>query len=234
MRKIILGLLILFLLAVAILIFNRNIIARFVIVNGIKKASGLDIKIGSLNIGLPSVTVSDLKIYNPAGFKDPILADIPRIYFDFDLPAFFKNKINIGKFEIEVKELAAILNEEGKLNFNSLALLVPKSGKGKPPEIKINELKVKIDKVTYKSNFSAIGMKAMEFNPNINETFHDVTDPSKITAEILHRILSRAGIQRFAGFDLQKAARGKITETTGAIKGALDEAGKDLEKIFSK
>lgn len=233
MKKIGIALLIIFVLGLGMIILNRNIIARFIIVNGIKKTSGLNVEIGRLNIGLPSVEISGLKIHNPPGFNQPVLADIPKIYFDFDLPAFFKNKVYILKFEIEVKELNIILNEKGKLNVNSLALLAPKPGKGKPPEIKINQLKIKIDKVVYKGYLPAIGVKSMEFNPNINETFHNVTDPSKVTSEIMQKVLSRIGIEKFAGFNIQVAAQNSFKEAGAVIQDTLDNTGKNLKKIFS-
>jgi len=233
MKKIWITLLVIFGLVLAVIIFNRNIIARFIIVNGIKKTSGLNVEIGRLNIGLPSVEISGLKIHNPPGFKGPVLADIRKIYFDFNLPAFFKNKVYILKFEIEVKELNIILNEKGKLNVNSLALLVPKPGKGKPPEIKIDQLKVKIDKVVYKGYFPAMGAQSMEFNPNINETFHNVTDPAKVTSEILQKVLSRIGIEKFSGFNIQGAAQNPFKEAGLAIQDTLDNTGRNLKEIFS-
>lgn len=51
MKKIIIGLLLISISGLAIVIFNRNILARFIIVNGIKKACGLGVNIESLNSG---------------------------------------------------------------------------------------------------------------------------------------------------------------------------------------
>lgn len=223
MKKIIVGFIVVLILGLTLVIFNRNLLARFIIVSGIKKTCGLGVNIGSLTIGLPNVSISELKIYNPPGFKDRLLADIPEVYVDFDLPAFFKNQVHLGKLNLEIKELAVILNEEGKLNVNSLALLIPKPGAGKPPEIRIDTLALKIGKVVYKGYFPIVGAKAKEFNPHIDETFHDVTNPSKVAAQILQRILSQIGIENLANFDV-----------TGKTREAVGEAGKQAQEAAEK
>ena len=114
-----------------------------------------------------------------------------------------------------------VLNEHGKLNVNSLALLVPKQGSGKPPEVKIDELFVKIGKVSYQGYFPGAGVKTMEFDPNINETFHDVTDPSKVAGQIIHSIISKIGIGSFATF-----------ADEGGIKKAMDDATTGFKGLF--
>lgn len=230
MKKIMVVLGVVIVVGLAALILNRNVLARFIIVDGIKKTTGLDVKIDRMNIGLPHVAISGLKIYNPAGFKERLMADIPEVSVDFDLPAFFKNKVHLGALKIDMKELHVILNEQGKLNVNSLALLVPKKGTGKPPEVKIDTLKLKIGKVVYGGDFSFVGVKSMEFDPGIDETFHDVTNPSEVAAQILRRILARIGIGKFASFDVTATPVQAVKE---AAQGAMDTAKEGLGRIFS-
>jgi len=238
-KKIILASLLVLILGLMIIIFNRNILARFIIIQGIKKTCGLGVNIKSLNIGLPSVSISGLSIYNPSGFKERLMADIPEIYVDFDLPAFLKNKVHLGKLKIEINEVDVILNEKGKLNVNSLSLLAPKKGTGKPPEIQIDELSLKISKVVYKGYFPVAGIKSMDFNPNIDEIFYNVTDPSKLSAQIMQRILSRIGIENLAKFGseaAQKAIEGVETEAKEAVekakKDVLEKTKQGLESIL--
>ena len=85
----------------------------------------------------------------PAGFTDKVMAQIPEIALDIDLPGIFKNKIYFKKLTLDVGEVNVVLNEQGKLNVNSLALLLPPKGTGTPPEVKIDELVVKVTKVGY-------------------------------------------------------------------------------------
>jgi hypothetical protein len=234
MKKIVIAVALVLFLGLIVTIFNRNILARFIVIHGIKKTCGLGVHIGKLNIGLPNISISNLKIYNPPGFKDRVLADIPEVYVDFDLPAFFKKQVHLRKIKLEIKELNVILNEQGKLNVNSLALLMPKPGTGKPPEVKIDELALKINKVSYKGYFPVAGVKSREFDPNIDETLHNVTNPSKVAAEILQRILFRAGIGNFANFDVKGVAGKSVEEMGIAVEETLDKAKEGLKGIFPK
>jgi len=105
-------------IVLAIIIFNRNILARFIIIHGVKKTCGLGISIGKIDIRLPQVAIMGLKVYNPAGFKERQLANLPEISADFDFPAFFKNKVHLRKLKLEIRELDVIVNEQGRLNVN--------------------------------------------------------------------------------------------------------------------
>jgi len=208
-------------LIVMALVFGRNILARTIVVSGVKQACGLKIDIAKVDIALPKVSILGLKIYNPAGFNGEILADIPEVSLDLDLPGVFQNKIHLGKLKLHVREMNVQLNEQGKLNVNSLALLLPKQGGGKPPEVKIDELSVKIEKVSYKGYFPGAGVKAMEFNPKVDETFRDVTDPSKVAGQIVQKIISKIGVGSFSTFAAE-----------GDVKKVMDDAAKGLKGLF--
>lgn len=227
MKKVIVLVVVIVVIATAAIIFGRNILARTIIISGIKNICGVDVKIDSLDITLPNVSISGLKIYNPSGFTDKLMADIPQVYVEFDLPAFFKNKVHLTKLKLDVKETNVILNDKGKLNINSLALLIPKSDGTKPaPQIQIDELSVKIAKVVYKGYLPAVGVKSKEFNPNIDKTLHNVTEPSKVAAEIMRNILSNIGISNFAQFDVS----GEIKKAAEDIKAAAGEAVDKLKQ----
>ncbi|HOW36310.1 MAG TPA: hypothetical protein PL155_07850 [Candidatus Omnitrophota bacterium] len=233
MKKILIAGVVVVLIGLVAAVFGRNILAGMIIVDGIKKTCGLQVTIGKVDIQLPAVSIMDLKIYNPAGFKDRLLADIPLVSADFDFPAFFRNKVHLKKLALDIKEMDVILNEQGKLNVNSLALLMPKPGTGKPPEVNIDEFSIKIGKVVYRGYFPAIGVQSTEFNPNIDETLHDVTNPSAVAADILKKILSRAGISNFGSFDTGEITKtAKELETTA--KESVDKAVSGFKGMFEK
>ncbi len=229
MKNILISILVGVVIVGSALFFGRNIVAQMVVVKGIKQAAGLDIKIASVAIDLPSVSVKGLTIYNPAGFTDKVMAQIPEITLDIDLPGVFKNKIYFKNLTLDVAEVNVVLNEQGKLNVNSLALLLPPKGTGTPPEVKIDELMVKVTKVSYKGYIPVAGVQGREFDPGINETFRDVTDPSKVAVQIVQRIVAKVGVGNFATF-AEKGAMGKTVE---AVKKTMDDAAKGVKGLFS-
>lgn len=239
MKKIAISILILAVCAVIVLVAARNIIVKEAIKKGIEEAAGIKVEIKKIDIGLfkPLVEIQSLKIYNPSGFTERLMADIPQIYVDYDLAGFFKNKVHLKELKIDIKELSAVLDKSGKLNFNSLALLAPKPSGNKPPEIKIDELTLKIGKVVYKGYLSALGGTGGELNLNIEEKFRDVTDPSKLTRDILNRILSRIGISDFAKLVIPgeiTQMKQKVVEGLSSSAEEVKSTVKDLKNIFSR
>jgi hypothetical protein len=227
MKKIAISILILVICAVIVLVAARNIIVKTVIKKGIEGAAGLKVEIKKIDIGLfkPAVEIQSLKIYNPAGFTERLMADIPQIYVDYDLAGFFQNKVHLKELKIEIKEVSAVLDKSGKLNFNSLALLMPKPGGNKPPEVKIDELSLNIGKVVYKGYLPALGGTGGELILNIKETFHDVTDPLKLTRNILNSILARIGIADFAKLDIP----GEITQMKQKVVEGLSSSAEEVK-----
>ena len=254
MKKILIGSLVLILILFILVIAARNFIVQTLVTKGIEALAGVKVEMQKINIGLisPTVEISSLKVYNPSGFANRLMADIPLIYVDYDLGGFLKNRVHLNKIKIEIRELSVVLNEQGKLNFNSLAMLMPKPGGNKPPEVNIDELYLKIGKVGYKGYFSVIGAKEMEFNPNIEETFKDVTNPAQLAGDILKKILSWIGISDLAKFDIagqvadikQSASealgrsveivQSSVKEVESSAKESVDKAKEDLKKIFSQ
>jgi len=218
------------------LVIARNILARQIIIKGIKAVTGMAVDIKSINIGLvhSGISVSGLKIYNPEGFNDKLLADCPEVYCDFDLPGLFRNRVHLSQLRIDINELDIILNAGGKLNVNSLALFLPKPGGGISPEVKIDELRLKLGKVIYKGYFPAVGVKEGTFNIDIEEQFHDVTDPTRVAKDILKKILNRIGIADLANFDLKAQATQMKEQAQLAANEVMQKAKEDLKGILSK
>ena len=170
MRKILIAVIILIIFLVIVLAIARNSIVKTAIIKGLEAAVGVEVKIQDVDIGLFNsyATIKYLKVYNPAQFSDRLMADIPQIYLDYDLMGFFKNKVHLKKLKIEIKELSVVMNEKGKLNINSLAVLLLKPSGAKPPEVKIDVLVLKIGKVVSKGYLPAIGGKTMELSLNLD------------------------------------------------------------------
>jgi len=227
MKKILIAAIILIIFLVIVSVIARNSIVKTAIIKGLEAAAGVEVKIQDVDIGLFNsyATIKYLKVYNPAQFSDRLMADIPQIYLDYDLMGFLKNKVHLKKLKIEIKELSVVMNEKGKLNINSLAVLLPKPSGAKPPEVKIDVLVLKIGKVVSKGYLPAIGGKTMELSLNLDETFNDVTDPSKVAGEIFKKIISRINISDFANIDIAGA-----NKSAEEVKSAI----KDLKNIFSQ
>ena len=233
---IVIGLIIL-ILGVAI-IAGKNVIAKTAITSGVKAITGLNLSIKEMNVGLRKtvIGISELKLYNPEGFPDQLMIDVPEIFVAYDLSAFLKQDIHLQEIRLELKEFNVIRNKEGKLNLDSLkpvqsekkeqapaAEQKPAGEKQPAPKIRIDVLQLKIAKVVYKDYTQGETPSVREFNVNINERFENITDPEALVKIILHRALAKTAIANLINFDLGSLKQG--------LKDYLPDAGDLLKGI---
>ena len=261
--KILFKLVAVILVVVIALFFAKNIIAKTIISGGVRALTGLQLEIRSLNLGLPKtlVGITGLELFNPPGYADRRMVDMPRIFVDYNLGDFFKGKVHLEKVELDLKEFVVVKNERGELNIDSLkSVKAGKGGKAVPKEaggmmpMQIDVLELKIGRVIYKDYSGGTPPVVQEFNININERYENITNPYKLASLIVFRALVNTSISRLANFDLgplqdqlgktlQNA--GKMAEeiggrtlkdisttTQGAAKEAVGKAGEAIKKIF--
>ncbi|MCX5708898.1 MAG: hypothetical protein NTY14_08040 [Candidatus Omnitrophica bacterium] len=203
------------------LIIFKNIIAGNLVVQGVKKVTGLTLEIGSLDIGVfkPVVAVSDLKLFNPSGYPDKLMADLPAFYADYDLAAFLKGKVHFRQLKINLKSLEVAKNEKSKVNLEFLEALKPK-GSGPAPDIKIDKLVLDIGKVSYKDYSMSTKPTISEYNINIHETYENIDNPQSLVKIILAKALLNTRIGDLAKIDLS------------ALKNELNNVAAPVSKIL--
>ena len=232
------------------LFFGKNMIIKTSVTAGVRAMTGLKLSIRSMDIGIfkTRIGIKGLQLYNPSGFVDELMIDLPEIYVDYDLGAFMKGRTHLEEVRINLKEFIIVKNEAGELNLDSLKVVKAaeeketidegKKGETKMPELQIDVLELRIDKVVYKDYSKGTPPKVKEYNVNIDERFENITDPKTIVRLIIFKALKNTAIARLANFDLwklQKGLTGTIKKTTAmALRtpGRAIEVGKEAgEKI---
>ncbi|MDD3089550.1 MAG: hypothetical protein PHT95_06380, partial [Candidatus Omnitrophica bacterium] len=94
------------LVLVLVVSFTKDLAIRISVEKGVEAVTGLRLKLQGLSVGIirTMVDVKGLKLYNPTGFKDRVMIDIPRIYVDYDLPAIIKGNIHLPEVILEMTE----------------------------------------------------------------------------------------------------------------------------------
>lgn len=238
LKKILMGLIVSILVLVGVLLVGKNIIAKKAITSGVKLVTGLDMKIDSMNIGVMNslIGIRGLKLFNPAGFEDKLMVDLPEIFIDYDLDAFMKKQVHLEEVRLDLKEFIVVKNKDGGLNLDSLkAVQIAKEerpaekgeekpkGKGQIPEIQIDKLKLKIGKVLYKDYSKGTPPQVKEFNVNIDAEYNNITDPQALARIIVLKALANTTIANLANFDLRPLTNG--------LKGTVKDAGKIIQDI---
>jgi hypothetical protein len=133
----------LFLLAVVLIVIfflSLNSILRVLIEHNIRAQTGMDAEIGRFQLGLtePTLTIQDLKIYNPPSFGGTPFLEIPEIHLEYDRAALAERDLHFTLVRFNLGELDIVKNAKGETNIFVLGLGLPKKTRETGGE---NELK---------------------------------------------------------------------------------------------
>jgi len=223
--------------------FAKDFIIKTSVEAGVGVVTGLRISIGSFRAGILStlVDIGNLKIYNPEGFKDKVMLDMPKIYVDYDLSDIMKGTIHMTAIKIYLREFVVVKNESGQLNLDSLKVVQAEKdgGKaeakeaGKLPPIRIDVLELKIGRVLYKDYSRGGEPMTKEFNINLDERYENITDPYSIVSLIVVKAMANTSVGSMAGFDvrgLQKTIPGIL----GSAQKVATRAASEVHKTAAK
>ena len=225
---------------IIVLFFGKNMIIKTSVTTGVKAMTGLKLSIRSMNIGVfkSLIGINGLQLHNPQGFEDDLMIDLPEIYVDYNLGAFMKGKTHLEEVRLHLQEFIVVKNGAGELNLDSLKVVKAaedeKEGevgtekddgekeKTKMPDIQIDLLALKIDKVIYKDYSKGTSPKVKEYNVNIDERYENITDPQSIGRLIIVEALKNTTIARLANFDIEKLQKGLAETVRKTAEKALD------------
>ena len=137
----------------------KNTIAQTLISGAISNAAHVPVQIGSTNVRLlsASIDIKKLRVYNPSGFSDKLMMDMPQIFIDFDPSALFKGQAHFKEVKLDLKEMTVVRNKDGKMNVDSVKPTSQEkqqsrqeakpSGGQKAPKLMIDKLSISIGQV---------------------------------------------------------------------------------------
>ncbi len=222
---------------IGVLFVFRNQVVKFVVSTGVKKVTGLKLDITDLNLGIPEtvIGINGMQIYNPKGYEDRLMVDMPEIYVDYDLSAILKNDIHLKEVRIDLREMIIVKNRDGELNIDSLKIVKsaeqdqvavekekPKEEK-KKTNFRVDHLKLKIGRVVYKDYSSGPKPSIKEYDLNIDDSYDNITDPQALARLILVRALINTNIANFKIKNLQGLTADTLNMTIGELGGGVKQ-----------
>ena len=221
----------------------KGALAKAALSAGVRAVTGLRLEIRRMAVGVwkPRVMVEELRLFNPRGFVDPVMVDLPELTVDYDLGAFLRGHTHLRQLDLYLKELVVVKNEKGQLNLDSLTSVQQAHAqrgqrKAKPQPtttvtFEIDELHLRIGKVIYKDYSRGGSPMIQEFSVNIDEHYSHVTDPTALGSLIVTRALFKTTVAHLAQLDLSDLNHllEKSVDTAG---DATTEAVDLLKKIL--
>jgi uncharacterized protein involved in outer membrane biogenesis len=109
--------LILVVLVVALVLVKDSLLKAFAEAR-IRSETGLDVRIGKLEAGLlsPSVTIENLRIYNTAEFGGSPLIDLPELRLEGDGGSLASRKLHFKLVRLHLNEVNIVENKDGRTN----------------------------------------------------------------------------------------------------------------------
>ena len=103
-------------------ILSLDSIARAVAESRIREQTGLDVKIGKLEIGLlnPRLTMENFVLYNGAEFGGSPLMNIQELHMEYDRPAMRAGRLHLKLLRLNLAELQVVKSRDGKSNLDEL------------------------------------------------------------------------------------------------------------------
>jgi hypothetical protein len=226
---------------VVALVLARNQIIKAGAGATIKSISGVDMEIGTLDVGLfrPAVLIKDLKLFNPASFPEKLMMDMPELYVKYDLPSIMKGSVHLPELRVNLKEFVVVKTPTGDININSLQALQPK-GEGKPPQIQIDVMELNIGTVVYKEYRASAAPRVTEFKIDLHERYENISDPNALVGLIVSKALRNTTIAGISGTlknaeKLVGGAGGLVIQSGKKVtQGALNAADNVLNKLIGQ
>lgn len=113
--------LVLVVLVVALLLL-KDTLAKSYLESRLHGATGLETRIGRLDIGLltPTVTFDQFRLYNPPEFGGSPFLDVPELHLEYDRDAALTGRLRLRLLRVALAELHIVENHQGQRNILAL------------------------------------------------------------------------------------------------------------------
>jgi hypothetical protein len=219
-----------FLIVLVVLVLGRNMIVKLGAEIGTKAVLGIGMHIDKVNIGLFDSTfhIKGLKVYNPKGFEERLMVDLPELLIDYNLKDIIGGTIHLEHIIFHLERVNIVKNENGATN---LDVFKPKEGAkpapekkdepkkpAKMPDIKIDLMDLKIGEIVF-INYAKKDTPAINaVKINLDEQYKNVTDPKIIGTLLVGKIFQNIAVSQITGFDI-----GGLQSTMVGALGSVDD-----------
>lgn len=228
-----------FVIVLLALVLAKDAVLMYVIEREVKDITGIRLDIRSLRVALASTTVEikGFKAYNPEGFEEELMADIPEIYADFLIRDLLRNKVHLKKLNIFATEFNVVRNSKGELNLDALKVLEkPKEGeepqKKKGPKFEIDVFRLKLGKVVFMDYSKGPVPAVKNFDIKIDQEFYDITEPDTLVKIVVLKAMRDTRLANVLGFDLSPL-QGGISGILAGANNVVNDAASGAAKTFA-
>ncbi|MEW6100818.1 MAG: hypothetical protein AB1481_00790 [Candidatus Omnitrophota bacterium] len=170
------------------------------------KVVGAPVRIEGFSLGIFSqkVVVTGFKLYNPKGFPEGLIVDLPKASVKLNLLSLLEGRLHLRELTVELRELGLTKNIEKKLNVDSLAITEEAASKPKEGEKKkssrqmpmhIDVFNLSMGRVVYKDYSQGAEPSVQVYDINIKKTYKNIKSAQQLVLVVLTEPMRAAGIK---------------------------------------
>ena len=185
------------LLVAAMLLFDT--VVTSLAESRIRTATGLEVKIGKLEIGLlhPKCSLENFKLYNTAEFGGAPMLDLPELHLEYDREALNQGRLHFKLIRFNLAELNLVKNQVGRTNILELFTKLQTANLRKTKAMKlefsgVDTLTFTLGKLIQTDLGQSNSPRAFDFRVK-NQTITDLKTEEDVRTKLLP-IIVRAGI----------------------------------------
>ena len=159
-----------------VLFITEHILFVSLAKSAIKYITALDIQMNSVSVNpfKTRMTIRGLKIFNPLGFKEPMLAHIPLVMIDIHPKSFIEKGAFFNRIIVHIKQLNIIRNKDDIVNLSKMKILTPREKQKNKTPFAIDHYAINIEKVKYVDYTKEEKDRVREIDINVEEEYKNV------------------------------------------------------------
>jgi hypothetical protein len=183
------------------------------------------------------VSLQHFRFYNPPGFKDRVMLDIPELYASYDPKSLSTKSKHLYDARVDIAGIVIVRDRHGAFNFKSFteakpAKKVKKKTRGVP--VAVDRLELKIGKIYYKDYTTPDKPVTIVFKVDMSKVYQGKKPdelPKAITADLIKNI-SIERLDNISVADLPKLAASAWAAVPDDTKEKLLGPAKDAAKTI--
>lgn len=191
------------LIVISSFVILKNQIAALIVERVVGVVTGAPIKMDKvfLNLRTKTLTVEGFRIYNPRGFPEGILMDLPDLVIKYDRKDFWRGALHLYEVDAHIKQLVVVKRaEDGKLNVDALKFVPEEDDKTKMVKEKgalpVDSFNLTIDQVVYKDYTKGDPPSIQVFDLNIKDrNYKDLPGIGTVLTVALQEAMTKTAIQ---------------------------------------
>lgn len=195
---------------VGVLAIAQNFIMKNIVVAAVQNLTGTKAEVGGFYISFlkQKVSIRDFVLYNPPGFPEGPLVNIPEITVALDVPALMKKTLHLPTVTLNLKEAVIVRDKEGKLNVDNLKFAKqPQDGKKQENmPFLIDHLYLTLGQVVVKDYRQGLEPKVVSYNLDVrNKHLENINSPQQLASIILVQVMAPTAFKSAAIYGIATA-----------------------------